>query len=135
MFAALILITLAAVLPAVLVLWVKALGAGAIKLFNLLKFFSHLSSFVFCISSSLTSSAFPSFAFYIFLISQLSQCLRKSSGAFYCTMLVRAGVYRTQPVSTTSDQNFFQSHRIQSPQIPVSSSLANFKEFLNVYFI
>ena len=32
-------------------------------------------------------------------------------------MLVRAGVYRTQPVSTTSDQNFFQSHRIQSPQI------------------
>ena len=62
LFAALILITLAAVLPAVLVLWVKALDAGAINLFNLLNFFSHLSS--------LTSSAFQSFAFYIFLISQ-----------------------------------------------------------------
>ena len=72
LFAALILITLAAALPAVLASWVKALVAGAMfKLFNLLNFFSHLSSFVFCISSSLTSSAFQSFAFYIFLICRI----------------------------------------------------------------
>ena len=38
LFAALILITLAAALPAVLVLWVKALVAGAFNLFNLLNF-------------------------------------------------------------------------------------------------
>ena len=39
MFAALILITLAAALPAVLASWVKALVAGAMfKLFNLLNF-------------------------------------------------------------------------------------------------
>ena len=41
-----------------------------------------------------------------------------SFSVFYCTLLVRSGVYCTQPVSTTSDQDFLQSHRIQSPQIP-----------------
>ena len=44
LFAALILITLAAVLPVVHVSWVKALAAGSVNLFNLFNL-SHLSSF------------------------------------------------------------------------------------------